>query len=328
MTRQAGLVVATWALAIVLAASTQSAAQASLANAGAPQTSLATAGAAQESLATARQLYASADYKNALTMLNALLALSPSPQERQSIELYRTFCLVAIGNTDEANKAIEAMVSRDPLYRPNMDDVPPRLRTVFSDARKRLLPALIQERYIIAKTAFDRADYKSASEGFTQVLIALSDPDIAPAAKQPPLADLRVLASGFSDLTVRALTPAPVPVVPMTVQAPPPPAAMPPRPAVALIYTQDDKTVLPPAVVRQDIPAFSGKVPFDRVGVIEVVIDPSGAVESASMVQPSEPLYDQRLLAAAKNWIYRPARLDGAPVKYRRRIQINLTRTQ
>jgi TonB family protein len=326
MTRQSGLAVATWALAIVLAASTQSAAQTSLANAGAAQTSLANAGAAPESLANARQLYASADYKSALTMLNALLAASPSPQERQSIELYRTFCLVAIGNTDEANKAIEAMVSRDPLYRPNMDDVPPRLRTVFSDARKRLLPALIQERYIIAKTAFDRADYKIAAEGFTQVLIALSDPDIAPAAKQPPLADLRVLASGFSDLTVRALTPAPVPVVPLTVQAPPPPAAMPPRAAV--IYTQDDKSVVPPVPVRQDMPPFTGRTPFDRVGVIEVVIDPSGAVESASMVQPSEPLYDQRLLAAAKNWSYRPARLDGAPVKYRRRIQINLARTQ
>src|SRR6185503_21325310 len=174
-----------------------------------------TPSAAQETLANARQLYASADYKSALTMLNTLLATSPSPQDRQSIELYRTFCLVAIGNTDEANKAIEAMVSRDPLYRPNMDDVPPRLRTVFSDARKRLLPALIQERYIIAKTAFDRGDYKIAAEGFTQVLVALGDPDIGPAAKQPPLADLRVLASGFNDLTVRALTPPPVPVVPM-----------------------------------------------------------------------------------------------------------------
>ena len=324
MTRQSGLVVATWALAIVLAASTQSAAQSSLADAGAAQTSLANAGAAPESLANARQLYASADYKSALTMLNALLAASPSPQERQSIELYRTFCLVAIGNTDEANKAIEAMVSRDPLYRPNMDDVPPRLRTVFSDARKRLLPALIQERYVIAKTAFDRADYKIAAEGFTQVLIALSDPDIAPAAKQPPLADLRVLASGFSDLTVRALTPPPVPVVPLT-QAPPPPAAMPPR--AAIIYTQDDKNVQPPVPVRQEMPPFTGRTPFDRVGVLEVVIDPSGGVESASMVQPSDPLYDQRLLAAAKSWTYRPARLDGAPVKYRRRIQINVPRT-
>jgi len=285
-----------------------------------------TPSAAQESLANARQLYASADYRSALTMLNTLLTATPSPQERQSIELYRTLCLVAIGNNDEANKSIEAMVSRDPLYRPNMDEVPPRLRTVFSDARKRLLPALIQERYVIAKTAFDRGDMKIASDGFTQVLLALADPDIAVAAKQPPLADLRVLASGFNDLTVRALTPPPVPVVPMAVQAPPPPVTVAPRQPV--IYSQDDKNVMPPVMVRQDIPQYPGRVAFDRTGVLEVVIDINGAVESATMLEGVEALYNRLLLAAAKNWMYQPARLDGAPVKYRKRIQITLTRTQ
>jgi len=285
-----------------------------------------TPSAAQESLASARQLYASADYRSALTMLNTLLSASPSPQERLSIELYRTLCLVAIGNNDEANKSIEAMVSRDPLYRPNMDEVPPRLRTVFSDARKRLLPALIQERYVIAKAAFDRGDMKIASDGFTQVLLALADPDIAVAAKQPPLADLRVLASGFNDLTVRALTPPPVPVVPMTVQAPPP--QMPAAPRQPAVYSQEDKNVMPPVMVRQDIPQYPGRVTFDRSGVLEVVIDINGAVESATMLEGVEALYNRLLLTAAKGWTYQPARLDGAPVKYRKRIQITLNRTQ
>jgi hypothetical protein len=311
MTRHAGLVVVvTWAFAIL-----------------APSTP----GAAQEpqSLASARQLYASADYKAALTMLNTLLAASPSPQERQSIELYRTFCLVAMGSTDEANKAIEAMVSRDPLYRPNMDDVPPRLRTVFSDTRKRLLPALIQERYVIAKTAFDRGDYKIASDGFTQVLVALGDPDIATAAKQPPLADLRVLASGFSDLTVRALTPPPVQTSPIPV-APPPVAAAAETvaPRAPMIYSQDDKNVMPAVMIKQDMPAFPGRVMFDRTGVLEVIIDVNGSVESATMIESVEPLYNRLVLSAAKTWTYRPARLDGAPVKYRKRIQITLSRNQ
>jgi hypothetical protein len=296
--------VAAWTLAIVLATLTTS--------------------SAQESLTDARQLYASADYKGALTMLNTLLATSPSPQERQSIELYRTFCLVALGNTDEANKAIEAMVSRDPLYRPNMDDVPPRLRTVFSDARKKLLPSLIQERYLIAKAAFDRGEMKMAADGFTQVLMALSDPDIAVAAKQSPLADLRVLAAGFNDLTVRALAPPPVPVAPLVAAAPPPPAVTTPREPV--IYSVDDKNVLPPDKVRQDMPQYPGRVAFDRAGVLEVVIDANGAVEEATMVLSVEPLYNRLLLAAAKNWVYRPARLDGKPVKYRKRIQVSLTR--
>ena len=296
--------VAAWTLAIVLATLTTS--------------------SAQESLTDARQLYASADYKGALTMLNTLLAATPSPQERQSIELYRTFCLVALGFTDEANKSIEAMVSRDPLYRPNMDDVPPRLRTVFSDARKKLLPALIQERYVIAKAAFDRGEMKMAAEGFTQVLMALSDPDIAVAAKQSPLADLRVLAAGFNDLTVRALAPPPVPVAPLVAAAPPPPAVTTPREPV--IYSVDDKNVMPPETVRQDMPQYPGRVAFDRAGVVEVLIDASGAVEGATMVLSVEPLYNRLLLAAAKNWVYRPARLDGKPVKYRKRIQVSLTR--
>ena len=307
MTRHTHPVIATFTLAVILAASTPS--------------------AAQESLANARQLYASADYRSALTMLNTLLAASPSPQERQSLELYRTLCLVAIGNNDEANKAIDAMVARDPLYRPNMDEVPPRLRTIFSDARKRLLPALIQERYVIAKAAFDRGDMKSAADGFTQVLLALADPDIAVAAKQAPLADLRVLASGFNDLTVRALTPPPVPVVPVAVQAPPPPAAAPP-PREPAIYSQEDGNVVPPEVVRQDFPQYPGRVTFDRAGVLEVVIDTMGAVESASMLEGVEALYNRLLLTAAKNWRYRPARLDGMPVKYRKRIQVTLNRIQ
>jgi protein TonB len=260
-------------------------------------------------------------------MLNTLLAASPSPQERQSLELYRTLCLVAIGNNDEANKAIDAMVARDPLYRPNMDEVPPRLRTIFSDARKRLLPALIQERYVIAKAAFDRGEMKIAADGFTQVLLALADPDIAVAAKQAPLADLRVLASGFNDLTVRALTPPPVPVVPVAVQAPPPPAAAPP-PREPAIYSQEDSNVMPPEVVRQDFPQYPGRVTFDRAGVLEVVIDSMGAVESASMLEGVEALYNRLLLTAAKNWRYRPARLDGMPVKYRKRIQVTLNRIQ
>ena len=307
MTRHTHPVIATFTFAVILAASSPS--------------------AAQESLANARQLYASADYRSALTMLKTLLAASPSPQERQSLELYRTLCLVAIGNNDEANKAIDAMVARDPLYRPNMDEVPPRLRTIFSDARKRLLPALIQERYVIAKAAFDRGEMKIAADGFTQVLLALADPDIAVAAKQAPLADLRVLASGFNDLTVRALTPPPVPVVPVAVQAPPPPAAAPP-PREPAIYSQEDSNVMPPEVVRQDFPQYPGRVTFDRAGVLEVVIDSMGAVESASMLEGVEALYNRLLLTAAKNWRYRPARLDGMPVKYRKRIQVTLNRIQ
>jgi hypothetical protein len=37
------------------------------------------------------------------------------------------------------------------------------------------------------------------------------------------------------------------------------------------------------------------------------------------------PLYDRILLDSAKGWRYKPAMLDGVPVKYRRVVQINLS---
>jgi hypothetical protein len=152
--------------------------------------------------------------------------------------------------------------------------------------------------------------------------VGLSDPDITTAAKQSPLSDLRVLASGFNDLSVRALTPPPA-------AAPPPPApvavAEPVVPRPPRIYSADDAEVMSPIVLKQDVPPFPGRVATAKNGVMDVIIDTSGAVESATLVEPIDPAYNRLLLNVAKTWMYRPARLDGAPVKFRKRIQITLT---
>jgi len=159
------------------------------------------------SLDAARELYASADYRRALEMLDRLAAADSTRPERPSIDLYRAFCLIALERAGEADEAIVAMITRDPLYRPADAEVPPRLRPVFSDKRRVVLPGVIQTRYERAKTAYEKSDYKAAADGFTQVLSALSDPEIAREASRPPLADLRVLSIGFKDLAVRAMTP-------------------------------------------------------------------------------------------------------------------------
>jgi len=293
--------------------------------------------AAQDSLASARQLYASAEYSGALTMLNNLIKANPV-QDRQLIDLYRTFCLVALGGMDEAKTAVDAMINRDPLFRPNSDEVPPRLQTLFRDARKRLLPTIVQQRYVAAKAAFDLGDYKTAAEGFTQVLTALSDPDFGPAGSQPPLADLKVLASGFNDLTVRALTPPPAPTppapTPTTASAGTPASGSgTPAPAGSAslavrrpeIYTSETRDIVEPVAVRQELPPYPARVTKEMTGIVEVVIDEMGKVESASMLQPIDARYNRLVLAAAQNWVYRPARRDGAPVKYKKRIQIEIS---
>lgn len=267
------------------------------------------------SLAAARDLYASAAYDDALTMLDGLTSATKALDERQSIDLYRTLCLVALGRTSDADRAIEAMIQRDPLYRASADELSPRLRSTIADVRKRMLPSIIQQKYADAKAAFDTQDYPVAAAGFGEVLKGVADPDISALAGAPPLSDLRTLAAGFRDLSVR-FTPPPV--------APPEP---PPARPVRSVYSAADTDVIPPVAIQQKVPKFPGTVVRPAVGMIEFVVDEAGAVQSEMMRVPIEPTFDRLVLSAAAKWQYQPATLDGKPVKYLKRFSINVSPT-
>ncbi|HLG53809.1 MAG TPA: hypothetical protein VI485_00675 [Vicinamibacterales bacterium] len=274
---------------------------------------------AQQSLEAARQLYASAEYNGALSMLNGLTIADSPREDRRAIALYRTLCLLAVGRTAEADRAIESMVALDPLYRPTADDIPPRMRAAIVDARKRMLPSILQQKYVESKSAYDKHDFATAAVGFKEMLDGLGDPDIATAAAQSPLADLRTLAVGFHELSAKALVPpAPAPVV-AEVIAPGPPVIQAPR-----LYSAEDRNVVPPQIVKQQVPAYPGRVTVAKVGVIEVIIDDRGTVESAMMRVPVNAQYDRMATSAAKSWQYTPATVDGAPVKFLKRIQVSL----
>lgn len=274
---------------------------------------------AQQTVASARELYASAAYDEALTALNALGMDSRPADEQQVIGLYRVLCLVALGRAAEADAALEKLIASHPLYRPALDDLSPRMRSAFSDTRKRLLPGVVQQRYADAKAAFDRRDFQAASTSFKWVLDALTDPDLAPLAGQQPLSDVRTLASGFSDLSEKALAPPPPPVA---VAAPVEPAPAPRD--YRRLYSPADAEAVPPVVVRQSFPSFPGKVPAPRIGMVEVLIGSTGEVQSATLVVPVHPQYDQLVVSAARRWQYRPAMVDGVPVKYVKQVQVNL----
>jgi TonB family protein len=271
-----------------------------------------------QSLARARELYVAAAYDEALAMLNALGASDQTRAERQTVGIYRVLCLVALGRTREVDAAVDTVIAQDPFQRLALDDLPPKTRTAFADARRRMLPAIVQQRYSDAKASFDRGEYAAAAPAFREVLDALTDPDLAPAVAVAPLSDIRVLAGGFHDLSVKALAPPPAPAV---VVAPPPPA---PVRDYRKVYTPQDTDATPPVVIRQAFPPFKGKVTEGGVGVVEVVIDATGAVESATIVVPVHPQYDRTAVEAARRWQYRPATVDGVPVKYIKRVQVTL----
>src|SRR5262245_59871321 len=139
-----------------------------------------TAVAAQDNdLAAARDLYASAAYEDALTMLNRLRSSDHPASQSPVIDQYRAFCLLALGRASDAEQAIEAVVAADPSYHPADSEVSPRVRTTFADVRRRMLPVIVQQKYAQAKAAFDRKEWSAAASGFSQVLVTLADPDLS-----------------------------------------------------------------------------------------------------------------------------------------------------
>lgn len=285
-------------------------------------TLLAAGTAAAQDLATARSLYAEAAYEDALTLLNRLKnsgsnAGNAAEHESQVIDQYRAFCLLALGRASEAERVIESVVARQPLYHPSDAEASPRVRSAFSSVRQRMLPAIIQQKYAQAKNAFDRGEFAVAAANFDAVVSTFADPDLAASASQPPLSDLRTLAMGFRDLSVKAIPPPPPP--------PPPPAPAPrPAPIVPRIYSLETAGILAPVTVRQVLPPFPSKdVPVGR-GILEVIIDELGSVESARIVQSVNEFYDGIALTATRTWKYRPATLNGVPVKFRKLVNITL----
>jgi hypothetical protein len=275
---------------------------------------------AQAPLEVARDLYASADYEKALVLLDDLSLNNGAAESKHEVDLYRALCFLALGKQSDADKAVEMIVQRDPLYRPP-DDIAPRMRTAFGDAKKRLLPSIVQQHYTEAKAAFDDKNYSVAADSFQRVLDALNDPDFKHAASQPPLSDLKTLASGFHDLSVKAIPPPPPPAAFVAI---PPPVAV-PAVTVSRIFSGNEPGVIPPVAIVQEFPKFPGRVPSGGIaGAVEVVIDQNGMVESASMQTPVLSGYDDMVVAAARNWRYQPARVNGTPVKFRKSISIKV----
>ena len=269
----------------------------------------------------ARELYASARYDEALAVLNDLRSGDAATvSDRRSIEQYRSLCLLALGRSSEAEGAIAAVVTADPTYQPSETDASPRVRVAFSDVRQRLLPEIATRRYTEAKAAYDRKDYANAIERFRRVLTLLDDPDMG-----GRLADLRVLVTGFLDLSVAASAPPPQP---SKKDAAAPAAASAPAADVNRIYTSEDRNVTPPVVVRQEVPRVPGSLAHQvrARGIVDVVIDELGRVTAITVRQSVHPMYDTMLMDAAREWRYEPARLAGKPVRFRKMIQVNVRR--
>ena len=271
-------------------------------------------------LSSARDLYASARYDEALAVLNGMRPAEST--DRRTVEQYRSLCLLALGRGTEAEGAIAAVVTADPLYQPSETDASPRVRAAFTEVRQRLLPELVSSRYADAKASFDRKDFALAEQQFRHVMSLLEDPQMA-----GRLMDLRTLVAGFLDLSSRSAAPperkpeAPAPAAPA-------PAAPSVAPMPGRIYQAEDEGVTIAVPVKQEVPRVPNNVTAlaKERGLLELVIDQNGKVVSVMVRMSVHPLYDTHLVAAAREWKYLPATFGGQPVKFRKMVQVTVNK--
>ena len=274
--------------------------------------------AAQDALDPVRNLYASAEYEEALTAIGRLKSNADLGGVVE-IDRYRALCLIALGRSAEADQAIETTVTLDPLYQPAAADASPRVRAAFAAVRRRVLPTVVRNLYASSKAAYDRQAFAEAADGLDKTVRVIDNLE----GSTPELNDLRMLAAGFLDLSKAAIAkpvpppPAPTPaqVSSRPVEAPAALVPAPPRPFSNVVAKRQD---LPP------LPFSLAATKGEYRGTVEVEINEAGNVVAARVIQSVHVLYDPLLLVAARDWKYVPALIDGRPTAVRKRVEVVL----
>ena len=272
-------------------------------------------------LTTAKTLYQSASYQDALAALSNL----PTGTNLDEADKYRALCFLGLNRAQDAEHALEQLVTRRPLF--SLDPLEsPKLVATFRDVRAKVLPSVARTMYGTAKASFDGGKFASASTQFSDLLALLAQPEMA---DQAAFADLKMLADGFAKLSAQQLKTQQAEVVRPPVERPR--VEPEPKPVINAqrIFSLEDANVVPPVTVTQPMPNWSPGATEVRTfsGAIEIIVDERGAVTSATITQSVTPVYDRSLLLAAKRWQFRPAQLGGQPVKYRKVVGIVLRPT-
>ena len=264
----------------------------------------------QESLELrVRDLYASAEYDQALTAIGD----SQDPAAQQ----YRALCLLALGRQADAEAAVKRLIASTPEFSLSAEDMPPRFITLFAQQRREIVPGVIRKMFAEAREDYRAKAFDRALPQFKRVLALSAEPELRSA---DGVDDIRLLAESFIEIATASEAPKPEAVA-SAVAAPvaPPPATAPER-----------RAPQPAAAIRQQMPPWPAGTPLrtPMSGSVRVKINTSGRVTSATMVRSIESRYDAHVLAATHFWEYRPATENGVPVESESVVEININPTR
>jgi hypothetical protein len=279
---------------------------------------------AQDALQQVKALYASAAYEDALTMVSRIQLSGVKPE----VEQYRVFCLVALGRTAEAEKAIAGVVKEDPAFLPDATETSPRIHEMFTRVRRTLVPEIAQQMYLEGRGALDRRDREAAMAKFS-ALVSLIDATFKDSPEmereEPMLGELKLLASGFLDLSRAAAAEAKP--KPETTPTPTGTTGLVGESGGAAAVVRAPVQVTPAVPIRQELPAWLPPDVSNRRefrGAIRVFISEAGRVTGVELAPAIHPLYDRQLQLAAKTWEYQPAMKNGVPIASEKVIEVVL----
>ena len=136
---------------------------------------------------------------DALTAFDAARQIDLALDDRVALDQHRMLCLLALGRTAAADEAAASLLETKPDFVLTASTASPRVRAMFDQTRRRVLPAVVRRVYTDARRAYDAGDYGQARDGFTQLSQLLADPQVASA--DPAFADLGTLTDGFLQLS-------------------------------------------------------------------------------------------------------------------------------
>ncbi len=206
------------------------------------------------------------------------------------------------------------------LVRPSSE--PPPATTVESDAPPVTSPADIDlppmDRPVVTSksrrgTPSSRASVPRATRG------AESPRNRDRALQATPNIPSTQIASLSSPATPRLVRPAPeIGGVPSSLIAP---QALPPPPPDMHVYRSGDAGIVEPILVKPYLPLRPNPdIPDSALGVLEVVVDARGQVESVHLRSPANRYREKWWLFTAKEWRFEPAKKNGTPVRFLKRI--------
>lgn len=268
----------------------------------------------QADFAAARTLYATAAYEDALERLGRI---RDAGELRDQVDTYKALCLLALGRARESERVLEQILTRNPQYVPDEESVSPRLLVLFRTVRARILPPAARSLYATARASYDDGKFDIAAAQLRELLAILNADE-----SDSLLTDLKLLAEEFLRLAEgNAGTSSRTVESGSAVERRAPRVA----PSNGPVYSMLDKGIAAPVEITRPVPIWTAPPGMQRAlyqGLMEVVIDEAGRVESAVVRRSIAPSFDAELVAATASWRFQPASRNGTPVKYRRTYEI------